>query len=100
MPKDVQDVGHPIRCENLQIPGPSNPMGAAHVWLRDFPTIDEIQRLRKSGYYDLITDDDADKLGLAVMDVQYQQREEQKTSWQGSRRKSAPSRRRQRATRS
>src|SRR5260221_4879233 len=36
MPKDVQDVGHPIRCENLQIPGPSNPMGAAHVWLRDF----------------------------------------------------------------
>jgi hypothetical protein len=45
MPKDVQDVGHPIRCENLQIPGPSNPMGAAHVWLRDYPTIDEIKRL-------------------------------------------------------
>jgi hypothetical protein len=46
MPKDVQDVLHPIRCENLQIPGPSNPMGAAHVILRDFPTIDEIKRLR------------------------------------------------------
>lgn len=78
MPKDLQDVMHPIRCDNLQIPGPSNPTGAAHVLLRDFPTIDEIKRLTASGYYDLMTEEDAKQLGFATLDFQYQQREEQK----------------------
>jgi hypothetical protein len=79
----VQDVLHPARCENLQIPGPSNPMGAPHVILRDFPVVDELKRLRESGYYDLMTDEDADKLGLAKMDSQYQDRELQKDVMQG-----------------
>ena len=70
--KDLQEVLHPIRCENLQIKGPSNPLGASHVILKDFPSIDEIQRLVKSGFYDLITKEEKDKLGLMTMDKQYQ----------------------------
>ena len=38
--KDLQDILHPARCENLQIPGPSNPSGASHVIMRDFPSVD------------------------------------------------------------
>jgi hypothetical protein len=82
--KDVQDVLHPVRCENLQIPGPSNPAGASHVILRDFPSLDEIKRLQKSGYYDLMTQEEADKLGSHVMDRQYQEREHQKDVMQGA----------------
>ena len=55
---DYDDVFHPPQCANLQPPGPSNPKGAAHVILRDFPTKDEIASLQKSGYYDLMTADD------------------------------------------
>ena len=81
--KDIQDVLHPARCENLQIPGPSNPTGAAHVILRDFPTIDEIKRLYEDGYYDLMTKEEADALGVKRMDASYQEREEQKDVMQG-----------------
>ena len=86
--KDIQDVLHPARCENLQIPGPSNPGGASHVILRDFPTIDEIKRLSMpdgegNRYYDLLNKEDREKLGITVMDTDYQQREEQKDTMQG-----------------
>src|SRR3990167_1455959 len=81
--KDVQDVLHPARCENLQIPGPSNPTGASHVILRDFPTIDELKRLHEDGYYDLMTKEQAEKLGILRMDTAYQQKEEQKDTMQG-----------------
>lgn len=81
--KDIQDVLHPPRCDNLQIKGPSNPTGASHVILRDFPAIDEIKRLHADGYYDLMTDEDADKLGIQRMDTQYQQKEQQKDTMQG-----------------
>lgn len=81
--KDLQDILHPARCENLQIPGPSNPSGASHVIMRDFPSVDELKRLQKSGYYDLMTDEDAKKLGIKNMETQYQQREEQKDIMQG-----------------
>ena len=83
VPKDVQDVLHPARCENLQIPGPSNPNGAAHVILKDYPTIDEINRLQKSGYYDLMTAEDSVKLGLKRMDESNQERAQQKDIMQG-----------------
>lgn len=83
IPKDVQDVLHPVRCENLQIPGPSNPMGASHVILRDYPTVDEIKRLKKSGYYDLMTAEEAEELGIARQDKSYQDREDQKDVLQG-----------------
>jgi len=85
IPKDYQDVGHPARCENLQIPGPSNPMGAAHVWLRDFPSIDEIKRLASGDkpFYDLLTPEDREKLGVAKMDESYQEQAQQKDVMQG-----------------
>lgn len=81
--KDIQDVLHPSRCENLQIKGPSNPNGASHVILKDFPAVDEIQRLYQSGFYDLMTPDEAAKLGILRMDVTYQDKEQQKDVMQG-----------------
>ena len=81
--KDLQDILHPARCENLQIQGPSNPSGASHVIMRDFPSVDELKRLHKSGYYDLMTGEDAKKLGIRVMDTANQEREEQKDVMQG-----------------
>lgn len=81
--KDLQDILHPARCENLQIQSPSNPTGASHVIMRDFPSVDELKRLHKSGYYDLLSDEDAKKLGILVMDTSNQEREEQKDTFQG-----------------
>lgn len=85
IPKDVQDILHPARCENLQIPGPSNPMGAAHVIMRDFPTVDEIKRLSSGErpFYDMVTNEELEKFGITRMDKQYQQLEEQKDIMQG-----------------
>jgi hypothetical protein len=82
--KDVQDVLHPVRCGNLQIPGPSNPTGATHVILKDVPVLDEIIRLQKSGYYDLMNQEDADKIGNAIKERQYEEREQQKDVMQGA----------------
>lgn len=82
--KDLQDVLHPVRCENLQIPGPSNPLGATHVIIKDTPVVDEIKRLQMSGYYDLMTQEDVDKIGTAVRDRTNEQREQQKDVMQGA----------------
>jgi hypothetical protein len=59
---DYEDVLTPSRSANLQIPGPSNPRGATHVILRDQPTMDEILRLVKQGWYDLVKPSDIDAL--------------------------------------
>lgn len=56
--KDFEDVLYPTRASNLQIPGPSNPGGSSHVILVDYPTIDEIKRLIKAGFYDQAKVDD------------------------------------------
>ncbi len=80
---DLQDILHPARCENLQIKSPSNPSGATHVIKRDFPSIDELKRLHKSGYYDLLTNEEAEKLGIKNMDTSNQEREQQKDTMQG-----------------
>lgn len=82
--KDLQDVLHPVRCSNLQIPGPSNPTGAAHVILKDTPSVDELKRLQMSGYYDLLDQGDIDKIGNAVKTRTYEQREQQKDVMQGA----------------
>lgn len=81
--KAWQDVGHPVRCENLQIKSPSNPTGASHVWLRDYPNVDEVKRLYHSGFYDLMTKEDAEKLGILDMDTANQESEEQKDAFAG-----------------
>jgi len=60
--KDYEDVLAPVRSANLQIPGPSNPNGATHVIMKDYPTIDEIQRLADSDFYDLISKKDLKKI--------------------------------------
>ena len=67
--KDYEDVLHNARAANLQIPSPSNPGGSAHAILVDYPTLDEIKRLVKSGYYDLLDKDGLEKLGMAREDT-------------------------------
>jgi len=61
-PKTEEDIVYPSRAENLQPPSPSNPAGAHHVCLVDYPSRDELKRLWKSKYYDLMTQEDSDKL--------------------------------------
>ncbi len=84
--KDYEDVLAPVRCANLQIPSPSNPGGAAHVILVDYPSIDEIERLRKSGYYDFPAKaDEQERLERAENDSTTGQEEKiQKDAFQGS----------------
>ncbi len=65
---DYEDLLYPKRCSNLQIPGPSNPGGAAHVIMVDYPTIDEIERHHKSGFYDLVTDEEMAAIRGASLD--------------------------------
>src|SRR5262249_46934467 len=56
-PNVEEDIVYPSRAENLQPPSPSNPAGAHHVCLVDYPSADEIVRLKTSKYYDLLTDE-------------------------------------------
>ena len=62
IPFDYDDVIYPAGVSNLQIPGPSNPGGAPHVILRSSPTLDEIQHLAATGYYDLVTKEEIENL--------------------------------------
>lgn len=84
MVKDIDEVLHPWRASNLQMPGPSNPGGAQHAILVDYPTVDEIQRLKDSGHYDLVTDEDMDKLkDLSITRIS-QENKDQKDNMQGT----------------
>ena len=56
IPKALEDIVVPSRAANLQAPGPSNPNGADHVIMVDYPSWDEITRLHHRDYYDLLTD--------------------------------------------
>jgi len=58
IPKQLEDIVVPSRAANMQMPGPSNPNGADHVTMVDYPTWDEIKRLAKSRYYDQISEDE------------------------------------------
>jgi hypothetical protein len=60
--KDYDDVAYPGRSANLQMPSPSNPNGAPYVILRDKPTLAELKRLKKSGFYDLPSKHEMDRL--------------------------------------
>ncbi|KPK66953.1 hypothetical protein AMJ82_11560 [candidate division TA06 bacterium SM23_40] len=77
--KSYNQVVYPPGVHNLQIPSPSNPGGAPHVILWDKPTTDEIARLQKSGYYDLIGTDDVKALEQQSEDKQDQEEQRQKT---------------------
>ena len=81
--KEWDEVLYPSRAANLQIPGPSNPHGAAHVILVDWPTIDEVRRLARDGIYDRLTKDDLDKMEVAGENRDNQEAREQKDDLQG-----------------
>ena len=68
--KDYDDVLYPPRVANLQAPSPSNPGGATHVILVDYPTVEEIENLKREGFYDLANSDpEEDELGLRSKDT-------------------------------
>jgi len=77
IPKSIDEWVVPWRCANPQPPSPSNPNGAEHVLLLDYPTLDEIKRLAADGYYDLVTDDDLTQLEGAVSEDPDQQEQNQ-----------------------
>jgi len=83
IPKELEDVVVPVRCENLQPRSVANPTGADRAILVDYPSLDEIKRLRAHGFYDLLTDADMEKLealrgaaqtGIAANDPQGQKK--------------------------
>lgn len=84
--KDYEDVLAPVRCANLQIPSPSNPGGATHVIIVDYPTIDEINRLRDSGYYDFPAEKDEAEVMERTQDDKntWQEEKTQKDTFQGA----------------
>lgn len=80
----------PPMAKNLQRPGPANPRGAAHVILVDNDvTIDEIQRLQKSGYYDLIDAEEVKNLEIREKDDTRAEAKRQKEAIQGVNSKAA-----------
>lgn len=84
MIKDIDEVFYPWRAGNLQPPGPSNPKGASHVILMDHPTVDEILRLEKSGFYDLIKKEEIEKLKVTARSGVNQEYKDQKDNLQGT----------------
>lgn len=83
MCKDYSEVWYPTRAANLQIPGPSNPGGAAHVILVDYPSVDEIKRLVRDGYYDMVDAEAIKNLDAKIQDPEYDYFEEQKDDFAG-----------------
>ncbi len=82
--KDYDDVLVPPRAANLQAPSPSNPGGAPHVILVDYPTMDEIEGLKRSGYYDLAKSAKKDdELGLRSRDTSHDESKQQLDVMQG-----------------
>ena len=57
-----ENVLHPPRAANLNFPSPSNPRGAAHVILKENPTINQIVQDIESGFYDLPTKEEKQNL--------------------------------------
>lgn len=80
---DWEDIVCPPRCANLQPPGPSNPKGAPWTIMRSFPLVDEIKRLKDTGFYDLLTDEDLDKISNASLVDTDREKERQKDAMQG-----------------
>jgi len=84
MVKDIDEIFFPWRAGNLQPPGPSNPKGASHVILADYPTVDEISKLRKNKFYDLIKKKDVDELENVSRSRVNQEFKDQKDDFQGT----------------
>lgn len=67
--KEWDEVLYPARAANLQAPSPSNPHGAAHLILVDYPTVDEVRRLARQGIYDQLTDEQLEELEVTATDT-------------------------------
>lgn len=80
---DRSDVLHPARAANLQIPGPSNPNGSAHVIIVDRPHISQIKALVRDGYYDLVKMSDVENL-KNNSDLEQDREQEQKDIIEGA----------------
>lgn len=52
IPIELEDIVVPGRSENLQPRTMANPVGAHHLTMVDYPSVDEVRRLVKSGFYD------------------------------------------------
>ena len=83
MVKSYDDVLFPPRSANLQIPSPSNPGGAPHVILVDHPTLDEVSRLQRSGFYDLIDAKDVREIRPLNRNDDQDDVEKQRDAFQG-----------------
>lgn len=66
--KHYHEVLFPFRAENLQPPGPSNPRGATHVILIDHPTLDDLKKDVKRGFYNMVTLEELNKLDASAPD--------------------------------
>jgi hypothetical protein len=62
IPKELEDIVVPGRSENLQPQCMSNPTGASHVFMVDYPSKDEILKLIESGFYDEVSKEDKEKI--------------------------------------
>ncbi len=82
-PLAYEQVICPPGVANLQPPSPSNPGGAPHVAILETITVDEIVKLRKNGFYDLITDEQMSKIGEARETSDETRARDQKRTLQG-----------------
>ncbi len=80
---DYEDVMFPATAANLQMPSPANPRGASHVILRDRPTIDEITKLARRDFYDMIDADTLEQLPVRRLDETWRELDHQKSEFQG-----------------
>lgn len=55
IPKELEDIVVPGRSENLQPQSMSNPTGASHVFMLEYPSRDEVLKLVESGFYDEVS---------------------------------------------
>lgn len=62
IPKELEDIVVPGRSENLQPQTMSNPTGAPHVFMVDYPSKDELLKLIDSGFYDEVSIEDREKI--------------------------------------
>lgn len=87
MVKAYDDVICPPSVANLDIPSPKNPDGSPHVILRDNPTKDQIKRLARRGdeepFYDLLTQEDLEKLENAPESQSYREKKDQEAIIEG-----------------
>ena len=73
----------PVNAANLQAPSPSNPGGAAHVTMTRPITVDEIGRLQRNGFFDLITPEQVEELERTTENSDQKDTQQQKRTIQG-----------------